>query len=232
MEPPGEEATGATALAVQEGFTMSLSRDTKASKPQEGAARRFGGIAFAGALLVGMATSAADARVVQREERWDGHFALAFGLRDLGPDWGSARRQYMMGFESDVRPVAWPISLVLDASAGAENTDDVDATFVQMDLGLRRVFTPNRWVWPEVGGGLRLGYASASLEVDGQDVSASGWGVGWWLGGGVLFPIDRKLYFGITGRYAAVEVALDGIGGGPTTNIGGVYVSAVVGSRW
>lgn len=187
--------------------------------------RSWGLIARVAAVV--LIASTASARVVRYEPKWDGHFSLGLGLKDLGSDWGSGRRQMALGFLFDARRIAWPVGIAADAFYAQEDAD-VGAALLNLDTGLRWTYQKGRWLWPYLGGGPSFAYARA--EADG--VHGQGFGAGWWLGGGMLFPMDSRVYGGVDIRYADTRVDLNGIGGSDKANVGGFCVLGVVGSRW
>ena len=152
-------------------------------------------------------------------EQWTGHSNLFMGFKNLDKDdWGTLDRQIEIAWLNDFRAKDWPVSMAIDFRiAFSGDTEDfggtdieLDATTIELNIGVRKIFMEKTKIRPFVGAGLSLQRASASFEFGSASASESGVGIGYWMDAGVYIAMSRGFMLGLELSYSQAEVDMDG----------------------
>lgn len=173
-------------------------------------------------------------------EGWTGHLSYVIGYKRLESRWSPAANQFEFGLiDVDFGRRRWPVSIAeqfLMSYTGdtAEGLPGNNSGTYELNLGLRKVFYPDRALQPFIGGGASLIGAStgefitfnrsesANVQEDGA-VTA-----GFWAGAGLYWAFHQHWHTGLAVQYSWGKLRL----AGKDLNAGGVHALGMVGYRW
>ncbi len=146
-------------------------------------------------------------------------------------DWEGFDKQVETGLETTWGPGTWPIRIAADVlvSTGSRTEDgrDVNASTVEMALGVRKIWDSGR-TRPYVGGGLAIVMADRETVFLGPLESEDNAVAGWWVGAGVFRRIRSHFNLGVCARYSSGRTTLFG----SDIQAGGVHLGLLVGWGW
>jgi hypothetical protein len=142
---------------------------------------------------------------------------ILLGIKPLDEDeWAPVEDHGAIGAEVAFGREAWPVWIAIDyfATAGVQenvpvtvfgftSTQDIEASTVEFDLGIRKIWGKHR-TRPFLGGGVGLIGATLDLGVD-DDSDAT---AGLWAGGGVFWRLGSRFNIGGTVRYSSAELEI------------------------
>jgi opacity protein-like surface antigen len=137
---------------------------------------------------------------------WTSSIRVAFGLKALDEDlWFPSDIQDEISLLIDLGRKDWPVRLAVDfhyGSVTSEVTDgseplDFETSSAELNLGLRYYYPLGKVVSLTMSGGLCVGWAEAALEGEGNRISESDSGLGYWLGWGFEFNLTAGLTIGL-----------------------------------
>jgi hypothetical protein len=190
-------------------------------------------------LLVGCCLVAGSDVVAQQPDDNSpfGHINFLIGYKGLESGWSPADDQMNLGFDFDVQPPRWPVSLALQMLVSySENVPDASLNWadftstLELNLGLRKVFTQHPKFQPFIGGGLSIIAAGITRDLGWwwYDTIEDDTGVGWWAGGGFYINLHPQWHVGVMAQYSRAMVDMFG----RELNAGGVTCNFVLGGRW
>jgi opacity protein-like surface antigen len=164
---------------------------------------------------------------------------------------GDLDKQGDIGIEMSFGGYDWPVMLAVDLLASGADDDfsyyyynsallygyindaDVKASSAEIDFGIRKTWEfANNPTRPYIGGGLSAIHGSFDIDVDTPFGSFheedSGWGTGYWIGGGVYWKIGEKFNIGLNIRHSSAEVDFDDFGVN-NVDVGGTHGGLVLG---
>ncbi len=188
-------------------------------------------------LLLAGAAAAADT------PGWSGNINFLAGGKFLdGGDWRPAKNQAEVGVAFDLKKEGWPLSLaasfLFSAMKGRSDIfllgdlvhikTEVFARTFEADFGVRKIWEPDEYLRPFVGGGVALVQAQWKPDIADLSFDIEDSGAGLWLCGGLYWTVNRRLNLGIEGRWstAGVTIARRDI------DAGGLHALATVGYHW
>jgi len=157
---------------------------------------------------------------------------------------GDLDHQFDVGIEMSFGGYDWPVMLAVDLlGSGADdsfsyyyfglNDADVKASTFEVDFGVRKTWefadNPTR---PYIGGGISTISGAFDIDVDTPfgsfDDKDHGWGVGYWIGGGVYWKLGEKFNLGLNLRHSSAEVDFDDFGA-DNVDVGGTHLGLILG---
>jgi hypothetical protein len=167
---------------------------------------------------------------------WNGDANLLLGGKSLDKgNWAPTDRQGEIGVTTNWRGPQWPVALAVDLLAASRSASIASGGFTQqkaqtseLDLGVRKTWTPDAHFRPFAGGGLAL--ASAEIDKTGPagTVSANDGGTGIWIDGGVYWTLSEAFNLGFDVRITEAQVRLYG----SAMNAGGFHFGLLAGYHW
>ena len=171
-----------------------------------------------------------------------------FSEEETGAD---IENQFDLGLEMSFGGNDWPVMIAVDilgSSAddsfsyyyydyvygyGYFNDYDVKASTLELAVGVRKTWefagNPTR---PYIGGGITGIRGEVEFDVDTPfdsfSVDDSGFGVGWWVGGGVYWKLGQSFNLGVNVRHSSAEVDFDDFGVS-NVDVGGTHFGLILG---
>lgn len=154
----------------------------------------------------------------QEEGAWTGNVNLFIGQKWLDKrDWEPLEEQFELGVQFDIRPVKWPVNLVLDLSYSWDDGSVYDpwlgslgleSKTIEINPGVRWVYEKLAYIRPFIGAGPAFVFADFEGSALGITVSDDDWALGLWFQGGVYFTLAEHLNLGVQAKYSWAEVDL------------------------
>lgn len=167
-------------------------------------------------------------------EPFEKRFAVFYGNKSLNKtDWEPVEKQTGYGVEAEIWKSDWPASALItyfagDGSGSITNIDidgdgladadaDITGETTEIGIGARK--------WLEGGDAFTLFVEAGAVSISGKlnitltntatpgKVSDSGSGTGFWIGGGLSYPVSDTLSVGAIARMSQGEVKLFGTSG-------------------
>jgi opacity protein-like surface antigen len=174
--------------------------------------------------------------------QWTGHLNYVIGYKQLASTWRPARDQVEVGLlDFDFRHVSWPASLAAQLLLSYDDTIPNQPGFLgnqsgtyEFNLGVRKVWDADQALQPFIGGGMAVAGGSTSTFLD------FGWGesatinedsdtsVGYWVGGGCYWLLNRAFHLGVNLQYSHADIELFG----KRLDAGGFHVLLMLGYHW
>lgn len=179
---------------------------------------------------------------VQASGDFSGNANLYLGAKSLDSnDWGDTDNQFAIGGSLDAKKENWPIHLAVEAigsfGSGSAAGIDITSSVYELGVGVRKYMPIQKSFSVFVGGGPALLFGSIqedglridqSLNVIDVNRSDSDMGLGFWIGGGVLFNLSDKLNLGASIRYSQGDVKIFD----QTRDAGGLLMNLIGGIRF
>lgn len=165
------------------------------------------------------------------ESPWTGNLNFFLGSKALDTnDWSPVESQGEVALEWDFRKRSWPINVLFGlrysdktASQGAFNFEGKTTEF---SFGGRKYWDfPPYNIHPYLGGGLSDINGEVIVSAFGSSASSENSGLGFWLGGGVLWVLGNHFNLGFDLRVSNASVTIAGV----TANAGGGHAGILLG---
>jgi hypothetical protein len=149
-----------------------------------------------------------------------------------GDGWSPVEDQAEIGINLSAGRAQWPVLMAVDLMySEGDDTDDTngkkrEAWTVELGFGVRKFWS----VWgdnfrPFVSGGLVTIKHYQSASAGGVQRDDDNLGTGWWVDGGFLWPVHKKLSLGLDLRYSSTPGEIRGV----DVNPGGSHVGFLLG---
>ena len=175
---------------------------------------------------------------LSKARKWSGHFNYIVGYKKMDDNWVPAEDQFEFGLvDFDFQRADWPVSIagqmLLTHSGQVPDTAGVSGDYsgtYEFNLGLRKIWRPQKKIQPFLGGGLSLVGASTTEQACGYCYAQPDHdsGLGYWLGAGVYWIFMQNFHTGFNLQYTHGDVQLFG----KDFNAGGLHVNALIGTHW
>jgi opacity protein-like surface antigen len=183
---------------------------------------------------------------------WSGNINGLLGIKMLDDsDWGDFDDQFEMGVMADFKMDSWPLSLCANLLYSNDSTSDYhdneindtyyytyyaeDATTVEFNVGIKKIWTPAERLNFYVAGGLAVIYGEMEItradnlagtyrDTDSEDDT----GLGGWGAVGCYVNLSRHFNVGLDLRYSTADIDMydDEI------DAGGFHAGLLVGYAW
>lgn len=165
-----------------------------------------------------------------------GNVNLSLGIKVLdNGDWDPVEDQGEIGIDVDFRNRSWPINLVIALFAsGVEEDDDIiegydaEGTTSEFRFGVRKIWQPDQFMRPFLGGGLAFIGADYEAEYSGVRISDDDAALGGWIEGGVYWTVNRNFNLGFNIGLSTADVDLFG----SSVDAGGGHLGLLAGYHW
>jgi len=149
-----------------------------------------------------------------------------------GPDgWSPVEDHPEIGINLSAGRSEWPVLMAVDLLYSADDDTDEDglkreAWTVELGFGVRKFWS----VWgdnfrPFVSGGLVTIKHYQGASVGGVRRDDDNLGTGWWIDGGFLWPVHKKMSLGLDLRYSEAPGEIRGV----DVNPGGSHIGFLLG---
>jgi len=171
-------------------------------------------------------------------EKWSGHFNYSLGYKKMEANWVPAEDQFEYGLvDLDFQKTHWPVSiacqLLMTYSEQVPDTEgasgDYSGTY-EFNLGLRKIWRPQKKIQPFLGGGLSILGASTTEQGCGYCYTQTDHdsNLGFWLGTGAYWILGQNFHTGFNLQYTYGEIQLFG----KDFNAGGLHFNALIAYHW
>jgi len=173
-----------------------------------------------------------------KAKKWTGHLSYLVGYKKMDDNWAPAEDQFEYGLvDLDFQRADWPVSLAVQLlmtysgqvpqTQGASG--DYSGTY-EFNLGLRKIWRPQKKIQPFLGGGLSIAGASTTEQACGYCYAQPDHdsGLGYWVGTGVYWILWENFHTGFNLQYTHVDIQLFG----NDFNAGGWHFNALIGYYW
>lgn len=172
-----------------------------------------------------------------------GHAAALAGHKDLNSaDWAPLEGQAEWGAVTAVAFEGWPVHIALDLLVASDDSStsvplvgivEEETEAREIALGVRK-FWEGEPTLGYLGAGLSMLSVEAEVREPGSVIRAEEDTTAFWLGGGVLWRVWRRLELGVDLRWSQAEADLNFDDGSvdPRVEVGGIHVGVMVGFSW
>ncbi len=190
---------------------------------------------------------------IARATDWSGNVNVVVGLKMLeDSDWGDFDNQTEIGVMADFGDDSWPLSLCANLIYSSDSKSDYhdnevgnnyyytyyaeNASTVELNLGVKKIWTPTDRFNVYVAGGLAIIYGEMEItQADNLD-SGTYWdtdteddtGLGGWAAVGCYVTFTRHINIGVDLRYSTAKIDMYD----EEIDAGGVHVAMLVGYAW
>ena len=145
-----------------------------------------------------------------------GHFSYILGYKRLEGAWSPAQDQVQVGvFDLDLqlKPIPFSFAAQFLTSYSGNTPSSLPGDYCgtyELNLGLRKIFEIHPAFQPYVGGGFSIIGASTTSQItdDMYYQDESDFGIGWWVGAGFYWNIDRNWHLGAGVQYSSADIDL------------------------
>ena len=188
-------------------------------------------------LIISSVLAADSLEMSDPPSKWSRHISYVLGYKRLQDDWSPAQNQVEIGLlDFDIKRTNWPVSIAAQLLMSC--SDDVpeqrgfrgsySGTY-EFNVGPRKIFENSSKFQPFLGGGLSVIGASTSTDLDwGYVQEDSDIGIGYYVEGGVYWPLGERFVPGLRGEYSSGDINLFG----REIDAGGIHGMLMFGIHW